>query len=278
MREMKRFIFCFNQISYTIACELARRDKHIKHKIYFCPNRITGRDEDKSLNVVAYNRVNLFIFFCLSHLFRPDEVVLPHFICKGRIKSIAKLAKNISLIDDGLDTFRNNPKNITPLNFKKNTKYYTFNYQFSLANWLENFSIDRVCDIQSIALDIRPNIQLNNIQYLLIQSPGLTPRALNSISGNILIVNHPVQFKNSIIATELKNIEGKDVSIESSLLDFTGEVLVGESMVMIYALSLQKRGFRLKIHLSQALISNLTCLDSEFKTQKNISITLNDGD
>ncbi len=255
----RRIVFCYNRISYVIACELAKKDDHIRHVIYYSCDRIVPSPSETALGAVPLRRKKLLIGVFMAVFFRPDEVLIPHFKINRQINYIAHRSKKLSLLDDGLDTFRETPRNLTPSNFEKGTFYYTFSYDVSLARWLSPFVLNKVCGLSELVQDRRPPRNLKGMPCLVIESPGITPAFVRDLPSSSTLVKHPNWNKNTLRDSGIASIEG-EIALERSLLSFNGRLIVGESMVLVYALLMKDRSFRITACLDRKTLKNLRTL------------------
>ena len=235
-----RVIFCANQVSLCIAVELALGEKHFIDSVIFCmPERCDLLAyQDYGVHLIPYTRLNFAKFLIDNLLTRPDEVCLPHMRIARLINIYAKYSRVLSAIDDGMDTFREMPKNISPELFPSAASYYTFIYDFPLSTWLSRFTTRKICDIRNLAISSRPQAPLLNITEIVIESPGIDDKhiQLSSEVSNVLIVKHSNRYKNSINIAGMVQVNGAEIGLEKTIDSFAGSLIVGESMVMIYAL------------------------------------------
>ena len=210
---------------------------------------------------IAYSRYNLLIFFLKTWFQRPAEVCLPHLLWGRIIRFYAKLAQKISIIDDGLDTFREHPKNVDLAEFKEATSYYSFEYIFPLASWLQKFQIVSVCSIDKISLSTRPKVDLSQYGTIIIDSPGVqTIQMKQDQLEKTLLIKHSNPNKSAFKQKTEKSLSGNDFALEHSLDSFSGTLIVGESMTAIYALSRKSPSFKLIVCINEFNRENLQSL------------------
>jgi hypothetical protein len=272
-----RVVFCYNRISYVIARELATRDQHIRHIIFYSRDRIIILPTEKRPGLIPIRRWNLFIGVFLAFFFRPDEVLIPHFKINRPINRpihyIAKRSKKLSLLDDGLDTFRETPKNLAPSAFEKGTAYYTFSYSIPLAHWLSPFALNRVCNLRELAQDNRPPRDLHGIFCLVIESPGIRAESVRELPSSSRLVKHPNRNKITFRDSGVSPFDG-EMALERSLPSFDGRLIVGESMVLVFALLMKNRSFQLTIYLERETFENLRPLHDLLKYDENVELIL----
>jgi|GEM_PF-5607514 len=266
-KKLFRVVFCANQVSLCIAVELAKRDQHRLDTVIFCmPERCDLLAyQDCGVKLIPYTRLNFVKFLIITLLDRPDEVCVPHMRIGRLINKYAKYAKALSAIDDGMDTFREKPKNISPEFFPSAASYYTFTYDFSLSTWLSRFSIQKICDIRNLAISSRPQALLLNITEIVIESPGIddTHVQLSSEVSSVLLVKHSNRYKHSINIAGMVQVNGAEIGLEKTIDSFAGSMIVGESMVMVYALLCGRSDLKINVILTQNVFDNLRCLQSQ---------------
>ncbi len=279
-RKNLRVVFCANQVSLCIAVELAKIYRSsANYTIFFMPNRCDSiAFRDCNFALIPYTRTNLLKFILMNLAFRPDEVCIPHMKIGRLINVYAKLARSISLIDDGMDTFREKPKNVNPARFKLRTKYYTFTYNFQLATWLNGFEIQKVCSIEKLCMTSHQRVPHDDIYWIIVESPGVGNLCLKRLfhSGNTLVVRHSSPHKNTINTynQDFIIINGSDIGIENMLMDFTGDVFIGESMSMVFSLLCGNAKSNLHVYLKIDSFDNLKCLKPLFSKKKPSSFSL----
>jgi hypothetical protein len=177
------------------------------------------------------------------------------------IRLYCYLGQKLSVIDDGLDTFREKPRNLNPALFKAGTNYYTFNYDFPLAGWLAKFEVIKVCPITHLETSSHPRIDLDYVEQLVIDSPGV--QAIEStlpITDTTLLVKHANPNKSSFRGY-IKNVRyGNEFALEKSISGFKGDLVIGESMTAVYALSQMAPSFKLIVCINENQLQNLRSL------------------
>lgn len=257
----RRVIICANQISLTIAVNLASKDKlGIKTIVFYDSSRCDADVFDMlELELIKYSRWT-FLFYIINNYFIPPfEICVPHFKGGRLIRIYAKYAKKISAIDDGLDTFREYPRNIDPSDFKLNANYYTFNYDVNLAAWLGNFNLVNVCELEDIARSRKKTLNLNDFDVILVESPGIESVDLQILkSSRVLLVKHSNPNKNISAFKCYQFIIGSEFALENSIKGYQGTLVIGESMTAVYALQLRSPTFNLLVAVNDGNKRNLT--------------------
>jgi len=255
-----RVIFCANQVSLAIASSLLSVAKVNETFTIVYDSKRCDPEAFPSINkyAFAYNRVD-YIWLLLKSLFvRPSEVVLPHFKWTAA-KILALFAKQVSFIDDGLDIFREHPRNIDQKKTTPVTSFYTFNYQIPLASWTTSLKVHPICPIEYMAVSSRKTVNFNNFKTVVIESPGVENYINNilDIPQNTLLVRHSNPNKKINFKFKIDEISGSDYALERSLTNFEGNVIVGESMVAVYLMMIKEPKFQLSIYIKSESLNNL---------------------
>lgn len=255
------FVICPNQIAMAIAIGLSQ---HIEIggrviAIYW-PNRCSAPCASRrNLKLYPYSKLTCIFLWFVYRLQGAIEILVPHKRLGDFINLFARCCDCVSLVDDGLDTLRNQAKNIVAGSFPKGTRLYTFNYPMRLGKWLENFEIRHVADLEAISQVSRPLIDLTNVAQLIVESPPLNRVAtqLGLEQEKTLLVTHSNPNKRSFQPSNLPTIQGASYAIESSLDGFMGEVIVGESMVAVFALWRNDATYKVTVWLDSQSADNL---------------------
>jgi hypothetical protein len=260
-----------------VAVSLARKDAHnIQTTVFYSPSRCDAdiyKDEDVRLIEYSGKR---FVKFLIKSLFaRPDEVCMPHFRGNKIINAYARYAKKISAIDDGLDTFREKPRNINIQDFSHNSFYYTFDYDFPLASWLVNFNVEKVCSIRELSKSSKSVFDFSSYDAILVESPGLAHIQLDGMLNdrNIFFVKHSNPLKNSFNNVSFASESGDNFALEKSLNNFKQKIIVGESMVAVYCLLLTMPAFSLTVAVDKKNHNNLISLIRLIESKKHAKVT-----
>lgn len=258
-------IFCANQVSLSIAVSLLRARGLKKNDVIFFDGSRCDILIYKKLGIhfITLTKWNFLKFIIANFFRRPDEVCLPHFFGRKLIRVYARYAKKLSAIDDGLDTFRDVPSNINIADFKQGSNYYTFNYDSSLALWLNNFNLMKVCAVESFAESIRCVADLNEYDGLVVESPGIEALDFEGLNlKNIFVIKHSNPNKNILNDKKLPYVLGSEIALEKTIENYRGTLIVGESMVAVYALMLKSPQFKLIVTLKRKSMENLPSLVS----------------
>lgn len=249
-------------MSYIIAFEAAKQLAGI-NLLIVTPDRVRVHS-DSCVKVLEYNPVIVAAVLILAVLSRRLEIVLPH--AKGGrltgwfVKFSRNSPYNLSYIDDGMDTFRDTPKNIELDFVRDGSKYYSFDYANPVAKWLDTFEVVPVCSIATIADDVKPALNLKKFDCLIIASPGVDLNADFSKFGEAFYITHPNYFKKQSISIDHNVESGLNCSVEKTIIGFNGKVVVGESMVLVFAMLCVSDTSRIHVYLNVDQYHNLSSL------------------
>lgn len=249
MKEHMIF-FCQNRISYVIALKVAK-----SKSVLIIANK--DRISKKNSFTIYYNKIISSIVLLLS--FKKNLVVIPHTKTSKILKWIALYARNLSWIDDGMDTFRDKPKNIDLSLVKEGTKYYTFQHSVPVANWINSMQKIEICPLAEICQHEKPTLNLKNYHSLVIESTGID--ANDFVERNdVFYIKHGNPTKNQILTNQhVKNFEiGSNINVENTALHFQGNIFIGETMVLIYLLTYKDTYSNIHVHLTNRQFENLS--------------------
>lgn len=245
--------FCQNKISYVITLKLLKT-----RKILIIASRARIIKQNKF--TIYYGRsLSLFILF-LSVITR-IPVIIPHTKTSKILKWVAIYARNLSWIDDGMDTFRDKPKNIDLSIVKGNAKYYTFQHSVPVANWVNSIRKIEVCPLTETCQHDKPVLDLKNYHSLVIESTGIDAKDFVG-RDDIFYIKHGNSTKNQILTSQhVKNVEtGSNINVENTTLNFQGDIFIGESMVLIYLLTYKDNYSNINVHLTNRQFENLSSI------------------
>jgi len=260
-RVLTRVVFCPNQITTTIALGMARSIGSPQQiVVVYSPARCdVSALQAQGVICHAFSRTVCLKILLRYGLIGQIECILPHRRLGRTINGFAALCASLAIVDDGLDTLRDTPKNIECSDFPVGTAFYTFTYSSALGRWLSRFEVRPVATLSMLAETGRPRINLRGVRRLVVESPHLDriQADLDLANQSTLVVRHSSIVKQTLKWPGMRTINGADVSIEGSLDDYEGEVVTGETMVAVYALFVNHSAFTLKIHLTAEQADNL---------------------
>ena len=263
-RRPARVVFCPNQVTVTIARGLAKHDGQQVHMtVIYWPDRCDVSSLlDLGVPCIPYSRGSCLGYLCMQRWRFHVEACLPHRKLGRVVNWFADLCSSTALVDDGLDALRERPQNVDPTLFEPGTRFYTFNYEFPLGLWLENFALSPVADIGALAEVSRESANLRGILRVVVESPPLGRIAdrLHIDQDDTALVVHSNTNKRVVKGFHGLTIKGAEVALERSLRTFTGEVVVGESMVAVYLLLQPDPSYRMVVWLAKENKHNLVSL------------------
>ena len=268
---MIRFFFCFNQVSYILAYEATIKLSNYYSYIIIMPNRVRAYTNPQ-VKSLKYNPLIAVVLLFLSTVFSGVEIVLPHAKGGRLTRWMAYFSKNLSFIDDGMDTFRDQPKNLELEFLRHGSKYYSFNYPVPVSHWLKDLDIVGVCEISKLLKDEKPTLDLKDYDCLVIESPGVDLSNDFSKQGRVFFIRHPSYIKNQPIDKNIEFESGLQCSVEKTILGFNGEFILGETMVLIFALLCYPDKSKIHVYLDRSSFDNLTCLHEVFSDCGSINV------
>lgn len=255
---MIQFFFCYNQVSYVIAHETAKKNPS-KAFLIVAPGRVRSHAQS-TVQVFRYNALFSLAILIVSVAFRNIEIILPHAKCGRITKWMSKYSRNLSYIDDGMDTFREKPKNIELEQLRLGSRYYTFIYDIPLAKWLCMLKVTPVCSIKCLVNDAKPTLDLTEYDCLVIESPGVSMNENYNAYGKVFYITHPSHIKNQSGSIAKEKDSGSNCSVEKTISKFDGILVVGESMVLVFAMFTYVDLSRIIVSLTIAQFNNLKSL------------------
>lgn len=200
-----------------------------------------------------------------------EEVRLPHLRGVGRaLRLIVRRARQRSLIDDGLDQYRDHPRAVDPLGFAAGTPLWLFSDAPGFrASWCERFAVGDLGPLYGPASrrcqPLPAPGPAGPWRCLILDGPGLERLAAlgpscpwPDLGGPRLVIPHPVLAKRSWRTPPGpadREISGPP---EPLLVDTPRMlVVVGESMTLLAALALRPVGSPLLVALPRESDANL---------------------
>lgn len=110
MKNSCIIIICSNQISLGVAIGIYKQTKQIKKIIIIYYSQRVDISYFNNKNVICIdfnNKFSILLFLLKSLIFGYVEMCIPHTKFSWLVKTYSKLCNKVSLIDDGVDTFRN---------------------------------------------------------------------------------------------------------------------------------------------------------------------------
>lgn len=260
----RRLIVCANQVTVAIARSLVSRERSFETTYVLYDSDRCDVKALKELGIRCtpirdrWSASWLLFWTCVV---KKAEVCLPHRRFGRSILWFVKCTRSHSLIDDGLDTLRNRPRNVDPRSFRAGTVFYTFRYGVPLGQWLDEFAVEQVSDIEDLVKTSRPRLDLSEYQNVVIESPPLE-RVVSKLplNADTLLIRHSNSNKCVLPKAVASEKNGADIALEASLSNFSGNVIVGESMVAVYALLHTEPQYKVVVFLKSESVENLSPL------------------
>lgn len=198
-----------------------------------------------------------------------SELRFSHLCRVGRaLRLVARHARSLCLLDDGLDQYRARPRALQPEAFPPGTPLWLFSDAVALrADWCRRFRCRELGPLYAPP-DSRPPepraaspgaADLPEHGTLIIESPGV--ERLQSLAGELprpwCLVPHPVAAKRCWPLPLAPGDRLLRLPPEQLLPDWHGTVLVGESLMLLAALRLRPAGAPLVIALPATVDANL---------------------
>lgn len=195
-----------------------------------------------------------------------DTVYLPHHRVNKRLLWIAGRARRVALMDDGLDTHRSEPRNVSLAQLPSEGDYYTFKECNALPGWLGALTVHRVCSMMQLADATRNASETPTwVRHILFDSPGLSVARVVRERGlgpsDTLIIQHPVVEKRSPIPDGFRSVAGASINCEAELLQVRNtDLYFGETLLLYFAVAFSHASNRLHAQLTEAQRENLVGL------------------
>ena len=262
MRRTIRYYICLNQISYLMACEHCAQAGFEGSVVLIDPARV--REQSRYANCVTRPISRIVVLQCIlrSALRRPDTVYVPHHRAGRLIAKLSSLARRTHFLDDGMDTLRDRPKAIDLDRIPSGAELLTFSDYSQLGAWTRRVTPVRICSLEVLGQDDREPLDAREFATVVIESPGILADSPDHSRGErVLYVTHPSSFKNTKPPSGAVVLRSDKNSLERTLANFAGRVVVGETMILPYLLHRARNPeLRLEVELSQAQHRNLSAL------------------
>lgn len=250
-----------NNVSLSYAIKIS---KNIKNNVFFYNNRCTLKKFDDSHNkFIPLNRITYFILINIIKIYGKNfTIFIPHTKLGGALLGSLKFCEKLCLIPDGMDYYRESPKNVdlNVLNFDTNLLYLD-NSLHCHASWISNFK--NIIKLENYNFYSKTSINIPAGSTVIIESPGV--EYLNSqlfINETVFYIKHPALGKQSKIINSNYNIidlTKYNLQLEEFLIKQTGLVIYfGETYSAIQMLNtdLYKNNF-VKLCIDKKETSNL---------------------
>lgn len=258
------YYVCYNEVSYVVAAEHAMRsDADHDSTILYATDRVAARSRYEGVRHRPLTRAQL-AWACVVLMASGRSVVyVPHHRLPRSVVWLMRSASSWSLVDDGLDTLREKPRNIDLDSLSGRPSLLTFTDHAQLAGWTRSVDIVPVCSLSLLARKDDDRLDLSPYQTVVIESPGVDllqlPDGVASNPATTLLFAHSNPNKRSAVCLPGATTAGGHHSLESVISDFQGDVVCGESMAAVYAIHCARK-CRLTIQLRREQYDNLVAL------------------
>lgn len=269
-------------VSNALHLEAVRRIRHVEGQegaprrpelLLHEPRRVVLTPEDRRLWPLRLPVTPLVMaaLVPLALLGLVGELRLAHLSRAGRaLRLVARRARRICLLDDGLDQYRDEPRAVDPLAFPAGTPCWLFSDAIAFrAPWCRRFDCRELGPLYGdgesgsaapSAYPADPPPAGAFAGSLIIDAPGL--ERVDSVAAGLLphpwrVVPHPVRTKRSWALPPASGDLVAEGQPEDLISRCQGVVLVGESMTLLAAVRLRSPGVRLLVALPAATDPNL---------------------
>jgi hypothetical protein len=258
-------------VSNAIHLEAARRIRNLERQagaggrielLVYEPRRVSLTPEDRRLWPLRLpvSPLGMAALVPPALLGFVGELRLAHLSRAGRaLRLVARRARRISLLDDGLDQYRDQPRALDPLAFPAGTPCWLFSDAAPFrASWCRRFDCRELGALYGGGAPAGPSAAAT-CRTLIIDAPGverLQPHAAR-LPRPWLVVPHPVIAKRHWTLPAGPGDLTLAGSPEGLIAAFSGLVVVGESMTLLAALRLRPPGSRLLVALPESADPNL---------------------
>ncbi|MFN7895885.1 MAG: hypothetical protein ACK5Q6_06980 [Cyanobacteriota bacterium] len=263
---MVQVVLAFN----AIHLEAARRIRHSQpadalrfELLLYEPSRLALEAGDRRLWPWRWpiNPLSMAVLALAARLGLVGRLRLAHLRGAGRaLRLLARHGRQLELLDDGLDQYRLQPRALDPLMFAAGIPCWLFSDRPAhRAPWCARFDCRELGPLYGTPAAADGLAPGRSFRTLIVDSPGVERLAVEAAHWPHpwRLVPHPVAAKrhwSAPLASEDHTLGG---SPEAALRGFGGVVVVGESLVLLAALSLCGPGVRLVVALPRHADANL---------------------
>jgi hypothetical protein len=263
---MVQVVLAFN----AIHLEAARRIRHSQpadalrfELLLYEPSRLALEAGDRRLWPWRWpiNPLSMAVLALAARLGLVGRLRLAHLRGAGRaLRVLARHGRQLELLDDGLDQYRLQPRALDPLMFAAGIPCWLFSDRPAhRAPWCARFDCRELGPLYGTPAAADGLAPGRSFRTLIVDSPGVERLAVEA--GHWphpwRLVPHPVAAKrhwSGPLAPEDHTLGGPP---ETALRGFGGVVVVGESLVLLAALSLCGPGVKLVVALPRHADANL---------------------
>ena len=263
---MVQVVLAFN----AIHLEAARRIRHSQpagasqwELLLYEPSRLAIGAGDRRLWPWRWpiNPLSMAAVALAARLGLVGRLRLAHLRGAGRaLRLLARHGRQLELLDDGLDQYRLQPRALDPLLFAAGIPCWLFSDRPAhRAPWCARFDCRELGPLYGTPAAADGLAPGRSFRTLIVDSPGVERLAVEAVHWPHpwRLVPHPVAAKrhwSGPLAPEDHTLGGPP---EAALRGFGGVVVVGESLVLLAALSLCGPGVKLVVALPRHADANL---------------------
>ena len=263
---MVQVVLAFN----AIHLEAARRIRHSQpadalrfELLLYEPSRLALEPGDRRLWPWRWpiNPLSMAVLALAARLGLVGRLRLAHLRGAGRaLRLLVRHGRQLELLDDGLDQYRLQPRALDPLMFAAGIPCWLFSDRPAhRAPWCARFDCRELGPLYGTPAAADGLAPGRSFRTLIVDSPGVERLAVEAAHWPHpwRLVPHPVAAKrhwSGPLAPEDHTLGGPP---EAALRGFGGVVVVGESLVLLAALSLCGPGVKLVVALPRHADANL---------------------
>jgi hypothetical protein len=259
---MRELFFCLNQVSYVLATGYLVSQPALQGAIRFDIRRVRPLPRFKRLHSAAISPGRTVCAAASAIVAGPTRAWVPHERTGRLIQWCARACSETALIDDGMDTLRDVPKNLDLARMPGVSTLLTFADYRVVGRWATGLQHIAGAALAALADDDRPAFDLRPYRTVIVESPGVA--AQRFAGDRALYVPHPSPIKRLASPPACSLFPAHTHSLEKSLLSFRGRVVVGETMLLPFLLATRHDGLReLIVTLTRQQYGNLTALHGD---------------
>jgi hypothetical protein len=263
---MVQVVLAFN----AIHLEAARRIRHSLpagasqwELLLYEPSRLALEAGDRRLWPWRWpiNPLSMAILALAARLGLVGRLRLAHLRGAGRaLRVLARHGRQLELLDDGLDQYRLQPRALDPLMFTAGIPCWLFSDRPAhRAPWCARFDCRELGPLYGTPAAAEGLAPGRSFRTLIVDSPGVERLAVEAAHWPHpwRLVPHPVASKRHWSGPLAPGDQTLGGTPEAALRGFGGVVVVGESLVLLAALSLCGPGVKLVVALPRHADANL---------------------
>lgn len=252
---------CANYVNYENAISIAANNGY--SIILFNPNRINKKIKvTKKFLLLPLNRITCYILYVLQFLYKLD-IYCPH---KKFNKLFFKRFNSLNLICDGLDYYRDTPKNISFDEIESFTNAYVDKRQLKRPHWLRSMKLIDIDIIEESIYGVGKELGyfFKNFECVIVESPGI--HFHNKDNKRCIFIRHPASTKRGLFPDNYVDSTKLRSNIEVLIYNTRNiEVYLGETYTVISLLRMNFESRKLFVYIPILSKSNLTCFVEELE-------------